>query len=175
MSIPSSIGVRIAFQHGAVHVGAGLAFVGVADDVFHVGGGLPGEPPFLAGGKGRAAAAAQPRLDHRVDHRLGRHLRQRPEGPAIGAAGDRFVQRHRIDRAAVPQDDLLLAAVEIQADHSGTSLEPGRPLANTCGLRRSRPTPRCGSGPRPSPAAGRRLRRSRPAIGGSSRASCCRN
>ena len=53
-------GVRIAFQNGAVHVRAGRTFVGVANDVLQVALGLPGELPFLPGGEGRPAAAAEP-------------------------------------------------------------------------------------------------------------------
>ena len=39
-------GVRIAFDLVAVHVGAGIAFVGIADDEFLVGRGLAQELPL---------------------------------------------------------------------------------------------------------------------------------
>ena len=117
-------GVRIAFQHGAVHIGAWLSFVGVADHVFLVGGSLPGKTPFLSRGKRGATAAPKPRLCNRVDHGIGLHSHQRSEGSPIGAASDRFIQRVGIDRAAVPEDNLLLAAFEIERGPSRHVLEP---------------------------------------------------
>ena len=51
--------VRIALDLVAVHVSAGIAFVGVADDVFLVGLGLGQEVPFVPGQESGAAAAAQ--------------------------------------------------------------------------------------------------------------------
>ena len=128
--------VGIALQHGAVHVGPRLAFVGIADHILGVGGGLAGQPPFLPGGKGRAPAAPQPGLDHLLDHRLGRHRADRPQGAAIGAPGDGLVQAHGIDRAAVPQDDLLLTAIEIQLGPFGDIAKPagsGRVLVRFAG------------------------------------------
>ena len=51
--------VRVAFEHGAVHEGAGVAFVGVADDVLLLLAGLGDGAPFQAGGIAGAAASAQ--------------------------------------------------------------------------------------------------------------------
>ena len=51
--------VRIAFDLVAVHVRAGVAFVGVADQVFLVGFGLGEKVPFVAGQEPGAAAAAK--------------------------------------------------------------------------------------------------------------------
>ena len=70
--------VRIAFDLVAVHVGAGVAFVGIADDVFAVGDGLAQELPFEAGEEARAAAAAQlgglDLLDHHFRVGVDQHL-----------------------------------------------------------------------------------------------------
>ncbi len=51
-------GMRVAFEHGAVHKGPRVALIGVTDDVF-----LPlrlccGKLPFFAGGEATAAATA---------------------------------------------------------------------------------------------------------------------
>ena len=51
----------IAFHDHAVGERAAVAFVGIADDVFSIGAGLRHGLPFDAGGKSRAAAAAQSR------------------------------------------------------------------------------------------------------------------
>ena len=48
-------------EDDAVFEGAGLAFVGVADDVLAVAGALGGQFPFQAGGEAGAAAAAEAR------------------------------------------------------------------------------------------------------------------
>ena len=52
--------VRIAFDLVAVHVGAGIALVGVADQVLPVADGLAEIFEFQAGREAGAAAAAQP-------------------------------------------------------------------------------------------------------------------
>ena len=62
--------MRIALDLVAVHVGAGIALVGIADDVLGVGLGLGQEIPLVAGEEARAAAAAQPRGLDLLDHRL---------------------------------------------------------------------------------------------------------
>ena len=66
-------GMRIAFDLIAVHVGAWIAFICIADDVLLFGCCLAQELPLKAGEKSRAAAAAQlGSLDLLDDHfRLG--------------------------------------------------------------------------------------------------------
>ena len=150
-------GVRIAFQHRAVHVGAGLAFVGVADDVFQ-------RRPSAAG---RAAISARwgrpPRRGRAGPDWIissmtssGFICVMRPQGPAIGAAGDGFVQRQRIDRAAIPQNDFLLPAVEIQRRPLGHAGQSRRGRPGTGGPRRSRDVLRSEAAQGPLPAADRR-------------------
>ena len=54
--------VRVALEDAAVHVGAGVALVGVADQELAAAVGLVGQQlPLQAGGEAGAAAAAQPR------------------------------------------------------------------------------------------------------------------
>ena len=83
--------VRVAFEHGAVHERARVAFVGVAEDVLHVAGGLARELPLEAGREARAAAAAQARLLDLVDDLLGRHLGERLGERRVAVAGDVFL------------------------------------------------------------------------------------
>ena len=56
---PLEDGVRIALDERAVHEGAGIALVGVADEVALVALRLPADGPFLPGREARAAASAQ--------------------------------------------------------------------------------------------------------------------
>ena len=78
---------RIGLQHAAVHEGAGIAFVGVADEVagLFLGGG--GHRPFLPGGKAAAAPAAELRPRDLLDHPLRiaplQHLGQRLEAAVV--------------------------------------------------------------------------------------------
>ena len=66
--------VGVALHDIAVLDGAGLAFVGVADDVFLGHRQGPGEGPLEAGGEAGAAAAAQARGLYFLHHRSGVRL-----------------------------------------------------------------------------------------------------
>ena len=110
---PFDDALRIAFQLGAVHEGARVAFVGVAHDVLLVAGGLFAELPFQAGGEAGAAAAADARLLDLIDDLIGGHLGERlgEGGPSVH--GDVFVDAFGIDDAAVCAGDLVLMAEEV--------------------------------------------------------------
>ena len=60
----------VAFEDAPVHKGPGVAFVGVADDIFHVARRIPAEFPLHAGGKTAAAPAPQARGLDLGDHLL---------------------------------------------------------------------------------------------------------
>ena len=57
----------VAFHEHAVGIGAAVAFVGIADDVFGSGGLAQHRLPLDAGGKTGPAPPAQPRLDDFLD------------------------------------------------------------------------------------------------------------
>ena len=59
--------VGVALEDGAVHERAGVALVGITDDVLLVAGLVVGGLPLHAGGEARAAAAAQAGLLHLLD------------------------------------------------------------------------------------------------------------
>ena len=62
--------MRVAFEDAAVHVGTGIAFVGVANQDFSAFSRLAGEHfPFSSGGESAAAASAKPRGLDFVDDR----------------------------------------------------------------------------------------------------------
>ena len=104
-------GKRIAFHQHAVGEGAGIAFIGIADDEFARAGGLIGGAPFDASGKTGAAAAAQ--FGH-ADRRDGL-LRANLEGAAKALqAAMRFVfaDGERIGDAAAGEDETPLGGKE---------------------------------------------------------------
>ena len=98
---------RIAFHDHAVGVGAAVAFVRVADDVFLVGSGLQNRLPLDAGGETRAAAPAQSGVGDFVDERFGRH-RQRALQAFVTVAAHVIGERKRIDDAAAGEGQPLL-------------------------------------------------------------------
>ena len=101
-------GVRVAFNLVAVHVGAGVPFIRVADEVLPVARGLAQEFPFETRQESGAAAAAQPRrldlLDHHFRVGVDEHFVQR----LIPADADVLFDVVRADQAAIAQYDLLL-------------------------------------------------------------------
>ena len=105
-------GVGIALERGAVHVGAGVALVGVTDHVLLALGLLHGELPLHTGGESRAAAAAETRLEHLIDDLLGRHLEENLLERLVTVAGDVILDLLGIDNAAVSQNDAVLLLIE---------------------------------------------------------------
>ncbi len=104
--------MRIALDLVAVHVGAGIAFVGIADDELLVGDGLAQELPLAAGKEPGAAAPAQLRGLDLLDDDLRLFVDQGFVQRLISADSDVFLDVVGIDQAAVAQHDLLLAFEE---------------------------------------------------------------
>ena len=105
-------GVGIAFESGAVHVSAGVAFVGVAHHVLLTLGLLLGELPLHSGGEACAAAAAEARLENLFDDLLGRHLEEHLLDGFVAVACDVVIDLLWIDHAAVAEHDAVLLLVE---------------------------------------------------------------
>jgi GNAT superfamily N-acetyltransferase len=105
--------MRVALDRGAVHVGARIALVGVADDVLEVARRLRGEVPLEPCREARAAAAAKAGSLELVDDVGGLHLEERPLEPAVAVAGDVLVDVLGVDHAAVAQDHAELLLVEL--------------------------------------------------------------
>ena len=101
--------VGVAFHDVAVLDGAGLAFIGVADDVLGGDGAGPGEGPFEPGGEAGAAPASEARVLHRVDH-LFRGHGQGLFQAVVAAPGQIVVQAHGVDLIHVGQEHQLIAA-----------------------------------------------------------------
>ncbi len=103
----------VALDRGAVHVGARVALVGVADDVLLVAGGLLGQVPLHPGREARAAAAAQAGGLELLDDLVGLHLEEGLLEAGIAVARDVLVDVLGVDHAAVAQDDAELLLVEL--------------------------------------------------------------
>ena len=102
----------VALEHGPVHERAGIALVGVADEVLLRLRLVVRHLPLPARREAGAAAAAQAAGDDLLAD-LGRgHRRQRPGGGAEAAGRQRGVQAGGVDDAAVLQHDLGLAGEE---------------------------------------------------------------
>ncbi len=104
--------MRIAFDLVAVHVGAGIALVRVADQELALSLGLAQKLPLQAGRIAGAAAPAQARLLDLIIGRLGRPVDQNLVQGLVAADGDVFLDIVGIDQSGVAEHDLLLAAEE---------------------------------------------------------------
>ena len=118
--------VGVALHRVAVDEGAGVALVGVADDVLRMAVGSAEEVPLAAGGEGGAAAAPEPGGFHLLDDRLGAHL-DRLGQRFVAAAGDVVVDVLGIDDAAVGHQAAHLTAPEGQRREGRDAA--GRPVA----------------------------------------------
>ena len=104
--------VRHAFEQGTIHERPGIAFVGVANDIFLVAGRLAAKAPLHAGREAGAAATAQAGLAHFVNHLFGFQRTERLGHGSVGAPSNRIVDALRIEPAAVAKHVALLRPVE---------------------------------------------------------------
>ncbi len=102
----------VTLQHAAIHERAGVALVGVANDILHVAVGLGHCCPLQAGGVAAAAPAAQAAGDDLVNHVVGRQLGDGLHQGRVAVTGDVLFDALRVDQAAVFQHDLFLAGEE---------------------------------------------------------------
>ncbi len=96
--------VGVAFQDGAIHVGPGIAFIGIADDDFCVGLDCGGHFPLGPGGKAGPAAPAEPGTFNRCDYLVGGQPESLDQG-RVPARGDILVDALRVDLAALFHDN----------------------------------------------------------------------
>ena len=107
--------MRIALHHAAIHERAGVAFVAVADHIFHVARGLGYCAPLQSRGIPAAAAPAQSALRDAMNHAVGRHLCQHCQKRLVAIAGDVVVNLLRVDVARILQHNPhLLVEVIVQ-------------------------------------------------------------
>ena len=102
----------VAFEDGAVHERAGVAFVAVADDVFLIGLDVSGELPLTAGGESTAATSADAGGEDLVDDFLRGH---RGEGLLQGleaVVAEGFLELVGVDEGAAVEGDADLFLVE---------------------------------------------------------------
>src|ERR1035438_9922256 len=99
----------IAFDFIAVHIGAGIALVGVADEIFRVRFRLSQELPFIAGEKAGAATSTQPGRFDLFDHAFRASIDQYLVECLVTTDGDILLDVFGIDQSAIAQDNLLLS------------------------------------------------------------------
>ena len=116
---PFQNGMGVRLQDAAVHEGAGIAFVGVAQDVFDVARRGGGELPFHARRESGAAAAAQTRIEDLLDDLLRRHFGQGLGHAGIAVPGDVLLDLLRIDEAPVSEHPQILQGEEGDLLHRG--------------------------------------------------------
>ena len=101
--------VRIAFEHAAIHEGARVALITIADDILAIAVGLGDHAPFQAGGKAGPAPAAQTAAQHLLDDLAGRKLGKGFQQPFVAVGANVVPDLLRIDPAGVLEHDLNLA------------------------------------------------------------------
>ena len=104
--------VGVSLQGAAVHERAGVALVGIADDVFIIAGGLPAEAPFHPGQEASAAPAPEAGSRNRLYHLFRCVILQYLLDGLIAARRDVFLNRVGVYDPAVPQDYPLLLLEE---------------------------------------------------------------
>src|SRR5579872_5404330 len=102
-------GVRVALDLVPVHIGAGIAFVGVADDVLRLGLGFGEEFPFVASKVTGASTSAKLGDLDLFDYAARVGIDQNFVECLITADRDVFFDVVRIDDPAIAQNDFLLA------------------------------------------------------------------
>ena len=100
------VGVR--FQDAAVHEGARIPFVGVAENILHVSRRSGGKFPFHARGEPRAAAAAQTRDQDLLNDLIRRHFGQGLDHAGIAVPGDILIDFLGVNESAVAENTKIL-------------------------------------------------------------------
>jgi hypothetical protein len=117
--------VRVPLQHAAIHVGAGVSLVGVADDVLGMAGGLAAELPLAPGREARAAPTAQAGLLYLLDDTFRSSLEDRSQG-GVAADGDVVLDLPRVHQPVLGEDLTVLLLVEGNVALEGEALPVAR-------------------------------------------------
>ena len=104
--------MRIALDFVAVHVGARIAFVRIADDIFLVCLDPLHHFPFDRGRKAGATAPAEFRALDLFEHVVLCHLRKGFKQRTIASYGDVFFNIIGVDETGIAEDELSLAFEE---------------------------------------------------------------
>jgi hypothetical protein len=103
--------MRVAFEHRPIHERARVPLVRVADDIAFVRRCVATRLPLLAGRKTAAAATAEVRLLHFVEHALRAHFQGLGQR-VVAALGDVIVDDRRIDVSVLSENEPLLVLVK---------------------------------------------------------------
>ncbi len=91
----------IGLQNGAIHEGARVALIPVADDIFRKRGIAPSFLPFLAGREPRASTAPQAGEFYFFNHLPGFHGGEDFRECGISVSCNIFINIFRIDQASI--------------------------------------------------------------------------
>ena len=100
--------MRVALNDGPVHKCAGVALIGVADEVFFLTLGIARGIPFEPCREARAAAPGKSRCLDLLNDRFRRHIEKRAADSRVAARVFIFFDAFWIDHAAVAQSDARL-------------------------------------------------------------------
>ena len=95
-------GVRVSLEGRTIHVGTGIAFIGVTGDILFALIHILGELPLHPGGKAGAAAAPEFGLFQFLQDILGAHFEKNLLQGGIPVPGNVFVYIIGVDESAVP-------------------------------------------------------------------------
>ena len=109
---PFDDGMGVAFQHRPVHKRARVPFIRITDYVLGPVRRLASELPLQPRGKASATASAQARLQHLFDDFFGRHLLQCFLQRRISIDSQIIIDRFRVDKAAIRQNNALLLCLK---------------------------------------------------------------
>ena len=114
--------VGVGLDDAAIHEGAGVPFVGVADHELDVAGLCSRDLPLRPRGEPGAPLSTQPRLLDLVDDLFWSHRVERLVECEIALAGNGFIDVLRVDQAPVAKRDQLLLLEELNVIHLGDRL-----------------------------------------------------
>ncbi len=115
-------GMGVAFQDGAVHEGAGVSFVSVADDELLIALRAAHHAPFASGGEPRSAPSPQPGLEHFIHHIIRLHRSQCLDERPVTVEGYVLLNAPGVDQSVEEEDDPPLALVELDVLVGGSRL-----------------------------------------------------
>ncbi len=136
--------VGIALKDGAVHVGPGIAFVTIADNVFFVARGAANEAPFSGCREAGTAPSPEPCFIYLSDDLFWFHLGQSLGQGLIAIPGNVLLDAHRVHILVMHYPDLLElhpGCIFVQnpfldglATHKVLLNDPGHPVLGYLGI-----------------------------------------
>ena len=103
----------VSLQDGAIHEGPGVAFVGIADNVFLLTRGVAAELPFPCCGEAGTASSPEAGLCYLINDRFRCHLKKSLLHCLVPTMGNIVVDLLGVNVPAISQDNALLFLVKL--------------------------------------------------------------